>query len=255
MFDVAASSYDAFMGRWSRLLSAPFADFTGVQPGWRVLDVGAGTGALTAELVRRTGSGTADVVAVDPSAAFVDALRQRFPGLEVLQAPAESLPVPDGSFNAALAQLVVHFMADPVAGVREMARVVTTGGVVAASVWDYGGKRDPLRQYWAAVRELDAAAVDESGLAGVAEGQLAELFERAGLREIESSDLTVELEFASFEDWWAPFEAGVGPAGVHFARLRDPQRGALRNAARRRFGEGPTRMSASAWAARGIVSS
>src|SRR3954454_2089257 len=136
MFDVAASSYDAFMGRWSRLLSAPFADVASVQPGSRVLDVGAGTGALTAELVGRCGPG--NVVAVDPSASFVAALRQRFPALEVIEAGAESLPFPASTFDAALAQLVVHFMREPVAGLAEMARVVKPGGVVVASVWDYG---------------------------------------------------------------------------------------------------------------------
>src|SRR3954453_12399575 len=96
MFDVAASSYDAFMGRWSRLLSAPFADFAGVRDGRRVLDVGAGTGALTAELASRLGAG--NVAAGDPSPPFAAALRQRFPGLEVVEAPAESLPFPASSF-------------------------------------------------------------------------------------------------------------------------------------------------------------
>jgi SAM-dependent methyltransferase len=251
MFDVAASSYDAFMGRWSRLLSGPFADFASVRAGWRALDVGAGTGALTAELLGRLGP--SDVVAVDPSAPFVAALRQRFPGLDVLEAPAESLPLPASTFDAALAQLVVHFMRDPVAGLAEMARVVKPSGTVAASVWDYGGERDPLRHYWAAAREIDADLVDESGLAGVHEGQLADLFTRAGLSAVESSDLTVELGFATFEDWWAPFESGVGPAGTHFAGLSGAGRDRLRKAARSRFGEGATLLSASAWAARGIV--
>jgi SAM-dependent methyltransferase len=251
MFDVAASSYDAFMGRWSRLLSGPFAEFAGVHDGSRVLDVGAGTGALTAELVTRARSG--NVVAVDPSASFVDALRHRFPGLDVRQAPAESLPFPDSTFDAALAQLVVHFMRDAVEGLREMARVVKVDGIVAASVWDYGGRRDPLRHYWAAAREMDPQLVDESGLAGTGEGHLGELLTRAGLAHIQSTALTVELKFPTFDDWWAPFESSVGPAGAHFAALPVPDRVRLREAARRRFGEGPTGMSVSAWAARGVV--
>jgi SAM-dependent methyltransferase len=251
MFDVAASSYDAFMGRWSRLLARPFADFAGVQSGWRVLDVGAGTGALTTELATRVGA--SNVVAVDPSGPFVAALGNRFPDVEVHEAPAEALPFADATFDVALAQLVVHFMQDPVAGLGEMARVTKRGGCVATTVWDYGGRRDPLRQFWAAARELDPTLVDESGRAGVGEGQLADLLSRAGLADTESTALKIELEFASFDEWWAPFESGVGPAGVHLASVSDRDRAGLRDAALRRFGEGPTRMSASAWAARGIV--
>ena len=127
------------MGRWSRLLSAPFADYAGVRADARVLDVGAGTGALTAELIARLGP--SGVCAVEPSTSFVGSLRNRFPEIEVHEAPAEALPFPRSSFDAALAQLVVHFMRDPVAGLAEMARVVKPTGVVAASVWDYGGRQ------------------------------------------------------------------------------------------------------------------
>jgi len=124
-FNVAADAYDAFMGPWSRLVSVAFADLAGVVPGMRVVDVGCGTGALTGELVRRVGPGS--VSAVDPSPTFAAAMRGRFVGLDVREAAAERLPYPDGTFDAALAQLVVHFMADPVAGLAEMRRVVRGG--------------------------------------------------------------------------------------------------------------------------------
>ena len=129
-FDVAAEAYDRFMGRYSRQLSPQLAELAGVDGGQRVLDVGCGPGALTAELVARVG--TAAVSAVDPSEPFVEAARARNPGVEVVQASAEALPFPDRTFDAALAQLVVHFMRDPVAGLAEMARVTRRGGVVAA---------------------------------------------------------------------------------------------------------------------------
>ena len=141
-FEVAGADYDRFMGRYSRLLAPQLADFAGIAAGQRVLDVGSGPGALTAELVARLGRRR--VVAVDPSAAFVAALRERLPDVEAAQASAEALPFGDDAFDAALAQLVVHFMADPVAGLREMARVTRTGGVVAACVWDHAGERSPL---------------------------------------------------------------------------------------------------------------
>ena len=129
-FDVSADAYTRFMGRYSEPLAALFADLAGVRRGQRVLDVGCGPGALTAELAGRLGAGA--VCAVDPSQPFAAAVAERLPGVEVSVAAAERLPFPAGVFDAALAQLVVHFMADPVAGLREMGRVTRPGGVVAA---------------------------------------------------------------------------------------------------------------------------
>src|SRR5437763_9773125 len=128
-------AYDNFMGRYSARLAPLFADFAGVEPGQRVLDVGAGTGALTAELVRRD----TEVAAIEPASPFVGALRSRFPSTDVRQAGAEELPWPDASFDAALAQLVVTFMSDAPAGVAEMRRVVRPGGTVAVCMWDRDG--------------------------------------------------------------------------------------------------------------------
>jgi SAM-dependent methyltransferase len=250
MFDVAAASYDAFMGRWSRLLAPRLADFAGVHAGQRVIDVGCGTGMLTAELVARVGA--ANVVAADPSEAFLAAVRQRFPRVEVHRAAAEHLPVPDAVFDSALAQLVVHFMSDPGAGLLEMARVTRPGGAVTACVWDYGGGRDALADFWAAARTLLPNAHDESGLAGVREGQLAQLMTVAGLRDVREEALTVELTIPTFGDWWGPFEHGVGPAGAFLASLGPDDREALRAACLARLGDGPLALSGTAWAARGM---
>jgi ubiquinone/menaquinone biosynthesis C-methylase UbiE len=161
-FEVAASAYDRFMGRFSALLADRFLDRVGVAKPQQVLDVGCGPGALTAALVRRLGA--AAVAAVDPSEPFVAAVRERLPGTEVYQAAVEHLPFPEARFDAAVAQLVVHFMAEPVAGLREMARVTRPGGTVGATVWDYGGDRSPLAVFWTAVREFDPAATTESQL-------------------------------------------------------------------------------------------
>ena len=158
-FDVAADAYDRFMGRYSVLLAPQMADLAGVEAGQRVLDVGCGPGALTAVLVGRLGPSA--VAAVDPSEPFVAAARARNPGVEVLRASAEALPFPDGTFDATLAQLVVHFMSDPVAGLAEMARVTRRDGVVAACVWDHGGRQGPLRVFWQAARELDLTSTTD----------------------------------------------------------------------------------------------
>jgi SAM-dependent methyltransferase len=246
-FDVGADAYMRFMGRYSEPLATRFADLAGIRRGQRVLDVGCGPGALTAELVSRAGADA--VSAVEPSASFVAAARDRLPGVDIRLSAAERLPFPDGAFDAAMAQLVVHFMADPVAGLREMGRVTRPGGVIAACVWDHAGGRGPLTAFWSAVRELDPSADDESGLAGVREGHLAGLFAQAGLGEAQVTTLTVRVRDDSFDQWWEPFTLGVGPAGSYVASLAADRRAALRERCRRQMPAGPVEISATAWAA------
>ncbi len=250
-FDVEADAYDRYMGRYSVLLAPQLADFAGVGSGQRVLDVGCGPGALTAELVARVGASA--VAAVDPSASFVAAARERNPGVEVLQASAEGLPFPDLTFDAALAQLVVHFMPDPDRGLREMARVSRRSGVVAACVWDHAGDQGPLSLFWREARALDPAVDDESQLPGVREGHLAELFKAAGLHEIEATVLWASVEHASFDAWWEPFTRSVGPAGSYLAGLSADRQVELREGCRATIPTTPFVVSARAWAVRGLA--
>lgn len=250
-FDIAADAYDRFMGRYSVLLAPQLADLVGVAAGQRVLDVGCGPGALTTELVERLGADA--VAAADPSEPFVVAARERHPGVDVRLAPAEELPFAENEFDAALAQLVVHFMADPVAGLREMARVTRADGVVAACVWDHAGGQGPLSLFWGAARELDHDVHDESTLAGAREAHLAQLMREAGLREIEEGLLSVELAHESFDEWWEPYTLGVGPAGAHAASLDAEQQAQLRERCRELLPAAPFVLTARAWAARGLV--
>jgi SAM-dependent methyltransferase len=250
-FDVVADSYWQFIGRYSEPLTVSFASFAGISEG-RVLDVGCGPGALTAHLASLLGP--ASVAAADPSATFVDAARARLPEVDIRQASAENLPFGDATFDAALAQLVVHFMTDPVAGLREMARVTRPGGTVAACVWDHAAGGSPLAAFWRAVNALDPGAHDESGLAGVREGHLAELLTAAGLRDITSTALTVRASFPCFDDWWRPFTLGVGPAGDYVKTLGPPAVESLRARCASAFpAAGPFEITATAWAARGVA--
>jgi SAM-dependent methyltransferase len=244
-FNVTADAYHRFMGRFSEPLAVRFAELAGVEAGQRALDVGCGPGGLTAQLVDRLGADA--VSAVDPSAPFVAAIRARLPGVDVRSAAAENLPYPDDSFDLALAQLVVHFMADPVAGLSEMARVTRPGGVVAACVWDHAGGGGPLATFWQAVHDVDPQARDESDLAGAREGHLAELCEAARLKDIEPRSLTVSVGFATFDDWWEPFTLGVGPAGAYVAQLDEAQRDGLRGRCMRLLPPPPFEIAALAW--------
>ncbi|WP_029136776.1 class I SAM-dependent methyltransferase [Nakamurella lactea] len=249
-FNVSADAYGRFMGRFSEPLAVEFAEWSGVADGQQALDVGCGPGALTARLVELLGAD--QVRAVDPSPSFVAAARARFPGLDIAEASAESLPLPDAAVDLAMAQLVVHFMTDPVAGLREMARVTRPGGTVAACVWDLGpGARAPISLLWRAVHDLDPGFVGEAELPGGGRGELAELAAAAGLADIRDGELTVTSAFADFDDWWEPYTLGVGPAGAYVAGLDQQGRDQLRARCRELLPAGPFEISATAWCVRG----
>ena len=247
-FDVSAGAYARFMGRFSEPLAVQFAELAQVSDGDRALDVGCGPGGLTAQLVERLGADA--VSAIDPSESFVAAIRARLPEVDVRPGVAEHLPFPDDSFDLALAQLVVHFMTDPVAGLREMGRVTRPGGLVAACVWDHAGGGGPLATFWRAVHDIDPHARDEADLAGAREGHLAELCESAGLTDIESTSLRINVRFVTFADWWEPFTFGVGPAGAYVAALDEARRELLRARCDQLLPPAPFEVAASAWCVR-----
>lgn len=251
----SADTYDRFVGRYSQQLATALIDFAGVGPGLRTLDVGCGPGALAAALVELLGA--ASVSAADPSAPFVDACRARLPEIDVVQADAEALPFADGAFDAVLSQLVVNFMRDAEAGVREMARVTCPGGIVASCVWDYGDEMTLLRAFWDAAREVHperGAAADEGVvMRWCGEGELAELLRAVGLESVRFGSLVASAKYADFDDLWSPFPTGVGPAGAFCKSLEEDDRAALRDAFRRRLAvdDGPFELTARAWCAAG----
>lgn len=248
---MSGEAYDRFMGRYSRPLARELVDLLGVARGSRALDVGCGPGALTGVLADHLGS--ARVHAVDPSTSFVDACRAAHPGVDVRQAHAESLPFEDDHFDVAAANLVVHFMADPVAGLREMARVTRPGCWVAATVWDLAGGRAPMAPAWDLLEQVASQEPGEDHLAGGTAGQLEEFLAAAGLSDVAGTELAVTVTHPTFEEWWTPYLAGVGPAGEVIQRLEDGVRGRLEAALRERMGEGLFDITAVAFAARGRV--
>jgi SAM-dependent methyltransferase len=248
-FDVEAEAYARYMGRYSAPLATEFIRLLDPHAGRRALDVGCGPGALTALLVERLGVG--GVCAVDPSESFIAAARARFPDLDVRHAAAEDLPFADRDFDLTVAQLVVHFMADPAAGLREMSRVTRPGGLLAAAVWDYGGDRSPTSVFWRAAGQMDPSVTGESQRAGTRDGHLVELFTAAGLRHIRQDVLEIRVRFTSLDEWWEPFTLGVGPGGAHVARLGTARRDELKQRCEALLPSAPFEVEACAWAATG----
>jgi SAM-dependent methyltransferase len=252
-FTAPAEHYDRFMGRYTVSLAVALADAAGIASGQRVLDVGCGPGGLTRELAARVGA--ANVAAIDPAQQFADACRERNPEADVRVGTAEQLPWTDGEFDAALASLVIAFMSDPDRGVREMARVTRPDGTVAACMWDLaGGGMTMLSTFWTAVRQLDPNVEGERRLPGTGEGDIAERFQRAGLKDVVGGALTARADYAGFDDFWEPFTFGVGPAGQCLRSLPAEKQTAVQESCRAALpGGGPFSLDARAWYARGTV--
>jgi SAM-dependent methyltransferase len=240
-----SDGYERFMGRWSRRLAPLFVTFAGVTEGDRVLDVGSGTGALSAAAAAID---SVQVTGVERSAAYVRYAREHVSGrFEVGDALA--LPFPADAFNRTLSMLVLNFVADPAAALHQMVRVTRPGGVVAAAVWDYGDGMQMLRTFWdtAVALDSDAAPRDERNMPLATRGSLAELWRTHGLQDVDEQALTIEMPFASFDDYWQ------GPAGVYTAGLAESARHALESRLREHLGDTGFTLEARAWTVRGGV--
>jgi SAM-dependent methyltransferase len=249
-FEVAADAYDRFMGRFSAPLAEAFVSWALLPPNGRVLDVGCGPGAQLAALLRERPAD--EVTAVDRSASFVDAARRRFPEVEVVEGSAEDLPFDDGTFSAAIAGLVLHFIEDPAVAVAEMVRVCVPGGVVAATVWDLAGSREPYAVFSRALAgstEIPPHPVPT----GAHSGDLAGLLLDAGCADVEETALPVRVRFTSFEEWWEPYTLGVSTSGAQLAALPEPERDRVRERCRHMLGDDSFTITAVAWAARGTA--
>jgi SAM-dependent methyltransferase len=251
-----SGGYERFMGRWSRRLAPLLVEFAQVTEGDVVLDVGCGTGALTLAVAAIPST---RVTGVDRSNAYVGSAEDHTEGDRVRfeVGDAQALRFADDTFDRTLSQLVLNFVPDRVAALREMVRVTRPGGLVAAAVWDYGGGMEMLRAFWDEAVALDAGAPDERHMPLSRRGELSTLWCAQGLQHVEEQALTIEMPFTSFDDYWQPFLCGQGPAGVYAAALADSAREALKARLRDRLlGARPDlgfTLRARAWAVRGIV--
>jgi ubiquinone/menaquinone biosynthesis C-methylase UbiE len=250
----AASAYDRHVGRYGSQLAAGLIDLAGVRPGDRVLDVGCGTGQLTTALADVVSAG--NVAAIDPSAPFAEACTQRVPGADVRVGVAEDLPFADDAFDVVLAQLVVQLIDDPLAGVREMARVARPDGVVAALVWD-AHEMPLLRSFWdaaVAVAPDAAGAISEPRRVGYPSADvLSDTWQAAGLQDVETGELWVEADYDDFDDLFAPFTTGSTHSATCYQSLDPERQRELRALAHAHLGSPvtPFRLRARAWTVRG----
>jgi SAM-dependent methyltransferase len=258
----AGSSYEAYMGRWSRQVAPRFLQWLAPAPGLAWLDVGCGTGALAAAIFAHCNP--ASVLGVDQSAGFIDLAQRQVsdPRAGFKVGDAQALPCPDGACDMVVSALMLNFLPDKAKALGEMRRVARAGGSIAFYVWDYpGGGMEFMRAFWTAAIALNPQAAElaenrrfpfctPDGLQG--------LLVSAGLDGAEITAIDVPTVFPSFEDYWLPFTLGAGPAPGYCMSLAEPERGKLRDrleASLPRAADGSIPLKARAWAAKARLNS
>lgn len=252
------NAYEPYVGRWSRLVAREFLDWLAIAPSSHWLDVGCGTGALTQTILQRAQPDT--VKGLDQSEDFLAFAREltHDPRASFDVADAQSLPESSETYTAVVSGLVLNFIPQPAQAVREMARVVRSGGVVAVYVWDYANKMELMRHFWNAAVALDPTAfeLDEGRRFPLCQAEpLRELFLNASLKEVDVRAIDISTDFKDFEDYWSPFLGGQGPAPSYTLSLSEEQRIALRERLRASLPfalDGSIPLVARAWAIRGI---
>ena len=255
----ASAGYERFMGRWSRLLAPRYIAFAGVKNGDRVLDVGTGTGSLAAAV--EANMPASQIVGVDPSEGFIAYAQKNAKSTRVHYevGDAQALKFKDASFDSTLALLVMNFVPDHNKAITEMRRVTRPQGIISACVWDYDQGMQMLRFFWDEAIALDPAIEpkDERHMKLSHQGQLGDLWKKAGLINVKEEPLVIDQAYSSFNDYWEPFTKGAGPGGAYVVSLPEDRRRQLEARMRKRLlgdrADGPFTLKAKAWCVRGEV--
>jgi SAM-dependent methyltransferase len=229
----AGSAYNTFMGRWSRAAAREFLAWLAIPPGRRWLDVGCGTGSLSAMILESTSP--SEVQGIDPSEASVIYAQSTITDSRAsfMVGGALALPSEMEGFDVVVSGLVLNQLSRPADGVAEMIRVANPGGLVAAYVWDFAEGMQMLRYFWDAAIELDPAAeeLDQTRQFALCHpDRLQELFAGAGLADVRVRAIDAPAVFRDFDDYWTPFLSGrdlrapryvISLGEDHRARLRE----------------------------------
>jgi SAM-dependent methyltransferase len=253
------AAYESYVGRWSGPIADKFVDWLAQPAGLRWVDVGCGTGALSATVLAK--AAPLRLVGIEPSEGFLELARASIkdPRAEFRQGDAQSLPLADHAADVVVSGLVLNFLPDRKRALGEMRRVVGPGGMIALYVWDYAGEMQLMRRFWDAASELfpDASEKNEARrFSDCTPAPLAELFRSGGLDSVDTHALNTPTVFADFDDYWLPFLKGQGPAGAYCAALPEDDRERLRRRLQSTlpFAEdGRIELIARAWAVRGQV--
>ena len=253
--------YELQMGRWSRRLAPRFLAFAGTAPGERVLDVGCGTGSLSLALAER--ADIKEICGIDYAAPYVEHAKARSsdPRLSFRVGDASALPFPDAGFDRVLSLLVLHFVREPERAIAEMRRVAKAGATVAAAVWDTGGGFVASRILWDTAAALDPAAHARRARnytrPMTRPGELVAAWQRAGFRDVQGTELAIRMDYAAFDDFWAPAAGKDGPQAEYVSTLDEAARTRLREALRAAYlggeADGPRSYTATAWAVKGVA--
>ena len=252
------AAYERYVGRWSRVVARQFLAWLSAAPDGRWLDVGCGTGALSQTILQQAAPRT--VHGVDRSEAFVALAKQQVADARARfeSGDAQALPAETAAYDAVVSGLMLTFVPQPERAAAEMARAARPGAVVAVYVWDYSEMMQMLRHFWDAASALDpaAAALDEGRRISVCQPEpLAAIWRGAGLQAVEVTALDIDTHFTDFEDYWAPFLGGQGPAPAYAMGLNEERRAALRERLRAALpfaADGSVPLVARAWAVRGV---
>jgi SAM-dependent methyltransferase len=255
----ASIDYERFMGRWSRQLAPAYITFSGIKSGDHVLDVGTGTGALAAAV--EASMSASQIVGIDPSVGFINYAQKNAKSdrIRFEVGDAQALKFNDATFDQTLALLVMNFIPDHNKAIAEMRRVTRPQGVVSACVWDYDAGMQMLRFFWDEAIALDPAIEpkDERHMKLFRQGQLAALWQKAGLVNVKEAPLAIDQAYTSFNDYWGPFTKGAGPGGAYVISLPEDRRQQLEARMRKRLlgdrQDGPFKLAARAWCVRGEV--
>jgi trans-aconitate methyltransferase len=251
------TAYEGFVGRWSRVVAAEFLDWLDVPAGRRWVDVGCGTGVLTSAILDR--SDPESIVGVDPSDGFLEHARASVsdPRASFRAGTAAETGLADAEVDVAVAGLVLNFVPDVLAALTEVRRVVRSGGIVGAYIWDYAEGMQFMRAFWDAAITLDAAARehDEGTRFPIAgPNPLADAFTAARFESVAVRAIEIPTVFVDFDDLWQPFLGWTGTAPTYLASLDEGAREELREEYRSLVPvepDGSIHLSARAWAVRG----